>query len=48
MSWVSLTGAQLLERKALSLSALTAMLLLGIEDNMNISAVRQSEGQGEG
>lgn len=48
MSWVSLTGAQLLERKALSLSALTAMLLLGIEDNTNISAVRQSEGRGEG
>lgn len=48
MSWVSLPGAQLLERKVLSLSALTAMFLLGIEDNMNTSAVRQSEGQGEG
>ena len=48
MSWVSLPGAQLLERKVLSLSALAAMFLLGIEDNMNTSAVRQGEGQGEG
>ena len=34
--------------KVLSLSALTAMFLLCIEGNMNTSAVRQSEGQGEG
>lgn len=41
-------GTQLLGRKGLSLSLLIAVFLLGIGDVVNTSAVRQSEGQGEG